>query len=96
MFTGGLSENNQESVELHAISPNILEILLNFIYSGEVSISQNNVLELFIAADMLELHEVLDGCSEFLTKELHPINAVGIYRFVLSFRGSAVFNVFEL
>lgn len=87
MFAGGLSENKQDSVELHAISPKILEIIINFIYSGEVNISQNNVLELFIAADMLELHEVAKGCSEFLIKELHSINAIGIYRLAIFFVG---------
>ncbi|KAI4461309.1 kelch protein [Holotrichia oblita] len=81
MFTGGLCEKDQNSVELHAISSHILEILINFIYSGEVCINQNNVQELIVAADMLELHEVVLGCSDFLIKELHPINAVGIFRF---------------
>ncbi|KRT81641.1 BTB And C-terminal Kelch domain containing protein [Oryctes borbonicus] len=81
MFTGGLCEKDQNSVELHAISSHILEILINFIYSGEVCINQNNVQELIVAADMLELHEVVLGCSNFLIKELHPINAVGIFRF---------------
>lgn len=81
MFTSGLCEKDQRSVELHAISAYILEIIMNFIYTGNVCINQNNVQELIVAADMLELHEVVLGCSEFLIKELHPINAVGIYRF---------------
>ncbi|XP_019875864.2 actin-binding protein IPP isoform X2 [Aethina tumida] len=81
MFTGGLCETDKQSVELHGLSAYIFEILLNFIYSGEVCINQNNVQELMIAADMLELSEVVDGCTEFLMKELHPLNAIGIYKF---------------
>lgn len=81
MFAGGLCEKDQESVKLHGLSPNVFEILLNFIYSGDVHINQNNVEELFIAADMLGLEEVLAGCTEFLIKELQPINAIGIYSF---------------
>lgn len=80
MFTSGLSEKDQESVELHSISPDIMEILIDFIYTGKVTVNQINVQELIVAADMLELHEIVHGCSEFLKKELHPINAVGIYR----------------
>lgn len=30
---------------------------------------------------MLELNEVVVGCTQFLIKELHSVNAVGIYRF---------------
>jgi hypothetical protein len=79
MFTGGLCEKDQHSVELHGISSYIFEILLNFIYSGEVIITQNNVQELMVAADMVGLSEIVMGCTEFLIKELHPLNAIGIY-----------------
>jgi actin-binding protein IPP len=81
MFTGGLCEKDQHSVELHGISSYIFEILLNFIYSGEVIITQNNVQELMVAADMVGLSEIVMGCTEFLIKELHPLNAIGIYGF---------------
>ena len=30
---------------------------------------------------MLQLHEVVDGCCEFLCRELHASNALGILRF---------------
>lgn len=81
MFTGDLCEKDQRSVELHAISPHVLTTLIDFVYSGEIEINQNNVQELMIAADMLELDDVVLGCSEYLIKELHAVNAIGIYRF---------------
>lgn len=80
MFTGGLCEGQQGSVELHQVPARVLEQLLEFIYSGEVRIDQANVQELMIAADMLELIEVVEGGTEYLRKELHPSNAIGIYR----------------
>lgn len=30
---------------------------------------------------MLQLHEIVDGCCEYLCRELHPSNALGILRF---------------
>lgn len=33
------------------------------------------------AADMLELPEIVEGCCEFLCRELHATNALGILRF---------------
>lgn len=62
------------------MSPHVLEQLLEFVYSGEICIDQGNVQELIVAADMLELTEVVTGCTQYLKKELHPTNAVGIYR----------------
>lgn len=56
-------------------------ILVGFvILSGEINISQDNVQDLMVAADMLELKEVVGGCTEFLKHELHATNAIGIYR----------------
>ncbi|XP_049816910.1 actin-binding protein IPP isoform X2 [Schistocerca nitens] len=81
MFTAGLSEEQQETIELHDVSPNILHTLIDFIYTGDVSIGQENVQELMAAADMLQLREVVQGCTDFLKRELHTSNAVGIYRF---------------
>ncbi|KAK0160479.1 hypothetical protein PV328_007887 [Microctonus aethiopoides] len=81
MFTGGLVEEQQELVEIHAISANILTMLVDFIYTGNVDITQDNVQELFAAADMLELDEVVSGCIAYLQQQLHNTNALGIYRF---------------
>ncbi|KOB64558.1 Actin-binding protein ipp, partial [Operophtera brumata] len=36
---------------------------------------------LLIAADMLQIRELVTGCGEFLRRELHPSNAIGIFRF---------------
>ncbi|XP_011191149.1 actin-binding protein IPP isoform X1 [Zeugodacus cucurbitae] len=77
----GLNEVNQKSVVLHTIDGEILSILLDFIYTGRCEITQSNVQELLAAADMLQLPEVVDGCCDFLCRELHATNALGILRF---------------
>lgn len=81
MFTVELLEKQQQCVEIHAIDPEILQELIQFIYSGKVKIGQENVQELMIAADMLQLKEVVSGCTDFLKKELHSSNCIGIFRF---------------
>lgn len=85
MFTGGLVEEQQELVEIHSICESILSILVDFIYTGNVNITQENVQELFAAADMLELDEVVSSCISYLQEQLHYSNALGIYRYTLGF-----------
>lgn len=80
MFTGGLVEEQQELVEIHSIGAGTLSVLVDFIYTGNVDITQDNVQELFAAADMLELDEVVAGCIAYLCQQLHYSNALGIYR----------------
>lgn len=80
MFTSGLVEGQQDSVEIHSVSSKILSMLVDFIYTGKIDITQDNVQELFAAADMLELEEVVSGCTAYLEQQLHCSNALGIYR----------------
>lgn len=35
MFTGGLAEETQTSIEIKSITPNVLAQLINFIYTGK-------------------------------------------------------------
>lgn len=47
---------------------------------GEIVIDKATVQHLMIAADMFQLRELVIGCGEFLKRELHPSNALGIFR----------------
>lgn len=41
-----------------------------------------NVQELMVAADMLQLNEVVSICGEFLKGHMDPSNCVGIFQFL--------------
>jgi actin-binding protein IPP len=81
MFGSEFNENKNKIVKFHSISYKILKNLVGFIYTGKIEITQTNVQELLAAADMLQLTEIVDGCSMYLCRELHASNALGILRF---------------
>ncbi|XP_050664363.1 actin-binding protein IPP-like isoform X2 [Leptidea sinapis] len=81
MFNVGLEESLNGRVMLHSVPPSILPLIIDFIYTGEIVIDKGSVQNLLIAADMLQLRELVVGCGEFLKRELHPTNALGIFRF---------------
>ena len=80
MFTGGLAEEQREVVQIHSVSAETLSNIIDFIYTGNVNITQENVQKLFEAADMMEMDEVVSSCISFLRDQLHYSNAFGIYR----------------
>lgn len=80
MFLAGMKESRTEKVELQNISCTVFSSLLHFIYTGQIYLTQSTVQEILVAADMLGLPEVIGSCTEFLKSELHPSNAIGIYR----------------
>lgn len=48
---------------------------------GVVSIAEHNVQELIVAADMLQLTEVVELCCEFLKGQIDPLNCIGLFQF---------------
>ncbi|KAG0442862.1 hypothetical protein HPB47_015542 [Ixodes persulcatus] len=77
LFSSGLEDSQQKSVEIHGIAPSIFEQLIVFIYKGEIQINQENCQDVLSASNMLGLSEVVQACCDFLQKELHPSNCVG-------------------
>ena len=77
MFTG-FEEKNQERVKLVDVDPHALSILVNYVYTSTVDVTEANVQTLLPAANLLQLIDVRDACCEFLAAQLHPTNALGI------------------
>ncbi|XP_063153921.1 actin-binding protein IPP isoform X1 [Candoia aspera] len=81
LFAGGMKESSKDVVQILGVDANIFQILLEFIYTGIVSINESNVQELIVAADMFQLSEVVDLCCEFLKGQIDPMNCIGLFQF---------------
>ncbi|XP_063092450.1 actin-binding protein IPP isoform X2 [Cavia porcellus] len=81
LFTGGMKESSKDVVQILGIEAGVFQLLLDFIYTGIVNIGVNNVQELIVAADMLQLTEVVHLCCEFLKGQIDPLNCIGIFQF---------------
>uniref|UniRef100_A0A0N5AF26 BTB domain-containing protein n=1 Tax=Syphacia muris TaxID=451379 RepID=A0A0N5AF26_9BILA len=81
MFTSEMAESRQQEVQMSDISSQTLQSLVDFCYTGEISISDVNVQSLLPAACLLQLNEIQEVCCEFLKKQLDPSNCLGIRAF---------------
>ncbi|XP_030630653.1 actin-binding protein IPP [Chanos chanos] len=82
LFSGAMSEAREEEVRIAGVEADIFEMLLEFIYTGTIDVTVDNVQEVMVAADMLQLSEVVSICGEFLRTQMDPSNCVGIYQFL--------------
>lgn len=82
LFSGGMREAEKEEVQILGVETEAFEVLLDFIYTGVISVTVDNVQELMVAADMLQLTEVVSICGEFLKSHMDPSNCVGIFQFL--------------
>eukprot|EP00102_Acyrthosiphon_pisum_P021201 XP_016658411.1 PREDICTED: ring canal kelch homolog [Acyrthosiphon pisum] len=72
-------ESNKDLVKINELDSTVLQILVDYIYTGELIMTKENVL--LPAANILQLDFVSAACSEFLQKQLNASNCLGIRAF---------------
>jgi len=78
MFRSEMKERYQEAVEIKDFDPDAVQLLLTYIYTGNIKIENENVMEVLAAADFMQLDKVKDICFEFLESKLSTTNCVDV------------------
>ena len=55
MFHIDMKEKRENKVEINGVSKEVLEVILDFIYTGEMALSMENVFAIIEAAHLLDL-----------------------------------------
>ncbi|KAK4874728.1 hypothetical protein RN001_014088 [Aquatica leii] len=80
MFTN-FEESKQERITLQGVDHQALLLLVEYVYTSEIQVTEDNVQVLLPAANILQLTDVRDACCDFLQAQLHPTNCLGIRAF---------------
>ncbi|XP_074543289.1 kelch-like protein 10 [Halichoeres trimaculatus] len=59
----------------------MMKLMIEFAYTGSVSVNEDNVQELMLAADQFNITDIVKACCDFLGEQLCPENCIGIWRF---------------
>ncbi|XP_001947287.2 kelch-like protein 2 [Acyrthosiphon pisum] len=78
MFTK-FAERNLDIIVIRDINPTALRLLVDFMYSGRIIITEENVKILLSTSDLLQLEEVTEQCCYYLQDQLCPENCIDIY-----------------
>ncbi|XP_019296609.1 kelch-like protein 2 isoform X5 [Panthera pardus] len=81
MFTGEMSESRAKRVRIKEVDGWTLRMLIDYVYTAEIQVTEENVQVLLPAAGLLQLQDVKKTCCEFLESQLHPVNCLGIRAF---------------
>ena len=74
----GDAEIESKPVVLTDITSDVMECILDFIYSGEVELCNENIKDIISAANYLLLLSLKNRCTKYLQKMLTPSNCLSI------------------
>ncbi|CAI6369983.1 unnamed protein product [Macrosiphum euphorbiae] len=74
MFSN-FDETNKDVVNIRQLDSVALQLLVDYIYTGEIIVTKENVQVLLPAASILQLDFVSAACAMFLQKQLESVIA---------------------
>ncbi|EDO41954.1 predicted protein [Nematostella vectensis] len=92
MFTSNLLECTQRTITLYDIDVGALQQIVEYFYTGKITIDEDNVQFLLHASCLLQVDRVRDFCSEFLAKQICVTNCLGIRALTDSFSCKEIYE----
>ncbi|XP_003210154.2 kelch repeat and BTB domain-containing protein 12 isoform X1 [Meleagris gallopavo] len=81
MFTCGLVECTQREVVLYDISAESVSVILNYMYSADLHLTNQNVQTVALASYFMQMEDVFSLCQKYMMDHMDASNCVGIYYF---------------
>lgn len=81
MFNGELIESKQRVVHLKGVPRDVLELLVDFAYTGDLSVTVENAQPLLSLASQINFPEAREICCKFFEVQLDSSNCLEIRKF---------------
>ncbi|XP_076811352.1 kelch-like protein 38 [Clavelina lepadiformis] len=78
VFTTHMQEKYDGKATMKGVSIAIMEAVINYLYTGDISLNDNNVYDFLDTAEYLQIPDIKDCCIDFLLKNLTPGNCLSI------------------
>ncbi len=76
MFSGSMRESSQSKIELHGMDGEAVRLLIDFVYTKEISLSTHNIFCVLCAANQLSFMQVIEACTKYLKQGMNFNNCV--------------------
>ncbi|XP_016359195.1 kelch-like protein 40b [Sinocyclocheilus anshuiensis] len=79
-FKSGVEESKQKEIALEDVEPGVMGIILKYLYTSNINVTEQNVQDIFALANMLQIPSIFTVCVSFLQKRLSLSNCLAIFR----------------
>lgn len=76
----GKVKEDLKEVALDDVDPNILDMIIKYLYSADIDLTDGNVQEIFALANRFQIPSVFTVCVNYLQKKLSVSNCLAIFR----------------
>ncbi|XP_071945747.1 ectoderm-neural cortex protein 1-like [Antedon mediterranea] len=83
MFTSNMKEKHDDTIHISNIDAATMLSIINYIYTGQICLSPDNVQSVFEAACLMQLTKLQKCCSEFFIHNLDASNCLGVYNLAI-------------
>ena len=96
MFLGEFAEtDNSTPIEIEDFGLDCFQLMISYIYTGRIVISDENVFELFRASKLMDFPSLFETCNRFMFLILSEINCIRIRRLAREFDCKALVEIAE-
>uniref|UniRef100_A0A3B4AKL9 BTB domain-containing protein n=1 Tax=Periophthalmus magnuspinnatus TaxID=409849 RepID=A0A3B4AKL9_9GOBI len=76
----GKEVENTKEVVLEDVNPNILDMIIRYLYSAEIDLNDDNVQDIIAVANRFQIPSVFTACVNYLQKKISLPNCMAIFR----------------
>lgn len=80
MFLSDLEESKNREVVLKDVAPHIMGMILRYIYTCDINLTEQNVQDIFMAANMYQIPSIFNVCVSYLEHKMVLSNCLAIFR----------------
>ncbi|KAK3540984.1 hypothetical protein QTP86_008201 [Hemibagrus guttatus] len=79
-FKSGVEASKQREIVLEDVEPGVMGMILKYLYTSSINVTEQNVQDIFAIANMLQIPSIFTVCVSFLQKRLSLSNCLAIFR----------------
>lgn len=76
----GKEKDVGKEVVVDDVDPNIMDMIIQYLYSAEIDLTDDNVQEIFAVANRFQIPSVFTVCVNYLQKKLSLANCLAVFR----------------
>ncbi|XP_035284413.1 kelch-like protein 40a [Anguilla anguilla] len=80
MFQSDSEECKKREVVLEDVDPGVMATVLQYIYTSDINLTESNVQDIFMVANMFQIPSIFTVCVSFLRDRLGLTNCLAIFR----------------